>query len=135
MTMPSPLTATAYVAVGGGVGSVLRYQLGRLTTHLIGPHAATAFPWATLACNVIGSLAMGVLVGLLARHGSQNEHWRLLLGVGVLGGFTTFSSFSMETILLIERGQAGLAFTYVAASLIAGLCAMFLGLMTMRIAG
>ena len=135
MTMPSPLAATAYVALGGGAGSVLRYQLGRMTTHLIGTTAASAFPWATLACNVLGSMAMGVLVGLLARHGSQNEHWRLLLGVGVLGGFTTFSSFSMETILLIERGQAGIAFAYVAVSLLAGLCAMYLGLVAMRMAG
>ncbi len=136
MTMPSPITATAYVALGGGAGAVLRYQLGRTMTHWLGPNVVTAFPWATLTANVLGSLAMGLLAGFLARHGtSSGESWRLLLGVGLLGGFTTFSSFSLEMMLLIERGQPALATTYAGVSLLAGLCALYIGLVVMRIAG
>ena len=96
MSLPSPLAASGYVALGGGVGAVLRYQLGRMMTLWLGPAAVTAFPWATLAANVIGSMAMGLLAGWLARHGQGGEEMRLLLGVGLLGGFTTFSAFSLE---------------------------------------
>jgi CrcB protein len=135
MSMPSPLAATAFVALGGGTGAVLRYQAGRLLTHWLGPNVVTAFPWATLAVNVLGSMAMGLLAGFLARHGSGGEHWRLLLGVGLLGGFTTFSSFSLELMLLIERGQPALALTYVGVSVLAGLSALYIGLVVMRIAG
>ena len=132
MAPPSPLIASLYVALGGGVGSVLRYQFGRLAAHMIGMKAATAFPWATLGVNVIGSLVMGLLVGVLARSGSSGETWRLLVGVGLLGGFTTFSSFSMEMVLLAQRGAIGLAAAYAAVSLVAGIGAMMLGLALMR---
>ncbi|OCC25656.1 camphor resistance protein CrcB [Croceicoccus estronivorus] len=125
--------ASLYVALGGGTGAVLRYQLGRLVTHWFGPNIA--FPWATFTANVVGSLCMGLLVGFLARHGHGGEHWRLLLGVGMLGGFTTFSSFSMEMVLLAERGAIGMAVAYAGFSLAAGVAAMFLGLMTMRSIG
>ncbi|WP_336981536.1 fluoride efflux transporter CrcB [Altererythrobacter fulvus] len=135
MTATPPLAATAYVALGGGAGAVLRYQLGRLMTHALGPATVTAFPWATLACNVLGSIAMGVLAGFLARHGTGGDFWRLLLGVGVLGGFTTFSSFSLELMLLIERGQPTLALTYAGVSLLAGLTGLYIGLIAMRVAG
>ena len=135
MSATSPLAATAYVALGGGVGSVLRYQLGRMMTHWLGPNVVTAFPWATLTCNVLGSLAMGVLAGWLARHGSGGETWRLLLGVGLLGGFTTFSAFSLELMLLVERGQPGLATAYAGVSVVAGLAGLWLGLVAMRVAG
>ena len=134
-TMPSGLAASAFVALGGGVGSLARYQLGRAMTRLLGPATMIAFPWATLAVNVIGSLAMGLLAGALARHGQGGEHWRLLIGVGLLGGFTTFSSFSLELMLLIERGQASHAFIYGAVSVLAGLTALYLGFIVMRIAG
>ncbi len=135
MNASPPLAATAYVALGGGVGAVLRYQTGRLLTHLLGPATVTAFPWATLTVNVVGSIAMGVLAGFLARHGTGGDFWRLLLGVGVLGGFTTFSSFSLEMMLLIERGQPGLALTYGGVSLLAGLTGLYIGLIFMRVAG
>lgn len=131
----SPLYATAHVALGGAIGATMRYQLGRVMTHWMGVKAVTTFPWATLAANVIGSLAMGLLAGWLARHGSaQGEQIRLLVGVGVLGGFTTFSSFSLEMMLLIERGQPMLAVTYAGVSLLAGLTALYLGLIVMRLA-
>ena len=135
MTALSPLAATLNVALGGAVGAVLRYQTGRGMTALLGPQTVTAFPWATLAVNVVGSLAMGLLAGWLARSGTGGEQWRLLIGVGVLGGFTTFSAFSLEMMLLIERGQAGTALTYALISVIAGLAALYLGLITMRVAG
>jgi CrcB protein len=134
MSMPSPLTASSYVALGGAVGSLLRYQSGRMLTYILGPATVTAFPWATLMVNVLGSLAMGILAGLLARHGQHGETFRLLIGVGLLGGFTTFSSFSLEMMLLIERGQPTLAISYAAISLFAGLSALYLGLIAMRIA-
>jgi CrcB protein len=126
---PSPLAASALVAVGGAAGSVLRYQLGRWAAHLAGP--ANTFPWGTLAINIIGSLLMGALLGWLARGTSgaaQGESLRLLVGVGLLGGFTTFSAFSAELVTMMHRGQAGLAAGYAAASLIAGMAAVIIGL-------
>ncbi len=135
MTMLSPLSATLNVALGGGIGAAMRYQLGRSMTHWLGPVAITAFPWATLTANVLGSLAMGALAGFLARHGHGGEQWRLLLGVGLLGGFTTFSSFSLELMLMIERGQLLTALAYALISVMAGLCGLYLGLVMMRVAG
>lgn len=134
MTVPSPITASALVFAGGGVGAVLRYQTGCAMTNAFGPAALTAFPWATLAVNVAGSIAMGLLAGWLARFGTGGETWRLLVGVGLLGGFTTFSAFSLELMLLIERGQAGTAFAYAAVSVLAGLTGLYLGLIAMRLA-
>ena len=135
MTAASPLTASGLVALGGAAGAVARYQAGRGMTALLGPAAVSAFPWATLAVNVVGSLAMGLLAGWLARHGTGGESARLLLGVGLLGGFTTFSAFSLELMVLIERGQSGSAFAYAAISVLAGVSALYLGLIAMRLAG
>lgn len=136
MAITAPLASSALVALGGAIGAVLRHNLGRLMTHLLGPGAVMSFPWATLVANVLGSLLMGLLAGWFARHGGeQAESYRLFLGVGVLGGFTTFSSFSLEMMLLIERGQPSLAFVYAAVSLLAGLTGLYVGLIVMRIAG
>jgi len=134
MTPPSFLSASLSVASGGALGSWLRYLVGRAWTMALGPVAASAFPWATLTVNVVGSFAMGLLVGWLARFGAHGEVWRLLIGVGVLGGFTTFSSFSMECVLLVERGAIGMAALYLGVTLAAGLAGMFGGLLLMRAA-
>jgi len=127
---PSPLAASLYVAVGGGVGAVARYHVGRLFTQLPGPNPA--FPWGTLTVNLTGSLFMGLVAGWLAPQGSGGEQWRLLLGVGLLGGYTTFSAFSLELMVLVERGTPGLAALYAAASVIPGLAALWLGLLIAR---
>jgi len=134
MSPVSQLVASSYVALGGAIGALLRYQTGRWMTWWLGPNTMTAFPWATLTVNVLGSLVMGLLAGYLARHGQGGEQWRLFLGVGVLGGFTTFSAFSLELMLLIERGQAAQGLIYAAVSVLAGLTALYLGLILMRLA-
>lgn len=122
---PSYLAASLSVAAGGAVGAWLRFVAGRLI-------GANPFPYATLSVNVLGSLAMGLLAGWLARHGESGEPWRLLLGVGVLGGFTTFSAFSLELALMIERGAMAQAATYVALSLLGGVGGLFAGLALAR---
>ena len=133
MNPPSFLAASLYVAFGGGFGAWLRFLTGRAWTRAIGPIAASAFPWSTLTVNALGSLAMGLLAGWLARHGQGGEGWRLLLGVGVLGGYTTFSAFSLELALMIERGLAGQAALYIAVSLLAAIGGLFAGLALMRV--
>lgn len=125
MNPPSFISASLYVAIGGGLGSWLRFVAARL----IGP---APFPWATLTVNVLGSFAMGLLAAWLARQDGDGEGWRLLLGVGVLGGFTTFSTFSLDFAGMVERGAIGEAAAYVAASLIVGFAGLFAGLALMR---
>lgn len=133
MSTPPPFSlASVYVAGGGALGAWLRFGTGRLWTLAIGPVAASVFPWATLTANVIGCLAMGLLTGWLARFGPGGESLRLLLGVGVLGGYTTFSSFALEFALFVERGALGMAMAYVGVSLLAGFAGLFLGLYAIR---
>jgi CrcB protein len=132
-TSLSPVAALVNVAVGGAFGAVLRYQLGRWMTGWMGPAAMGVFPWATLAVNALGSLLMGVLAGWLTfRLTGNGEQLRLLLGVGLLGGFTTFSAFSLEMVLLIERGQFQFAGLYAFLSVALGITGLFAGLMVMR---
>jgi CrcB protein len=112
------------VAAGGAFGSVCRYLTGLLMTRLLGP----AFPWGTLTVNLVGSLAIGFLTELVATRLNASVEMRLLIVVGVLGGFTTFSSFSLDTVALVERGQMPAAVAYVLASVGLSLVATFAGL-------
>jgi CrcB protein len=114
--------------IGGALGAGARYLVSSAFLRAVGP----GFPWGTLAVNLMGGLLMGVLVGVLARTSNGGEQARLLLGVGVLGGFTTFSAFSLETWLMIERGQVVPAFAYVAASMIGAVALTGLGLLVVR---
>jgi len=132
-TWLASVSPSVLVASGGALGAWLRYMTSRVFAITMGASVA-AFPWATLTANVLGSAAMGLLVGWLARQGGTAEPWRLLLGVGVLGGFTTFSSFALEFAVFVERDQVGLAALYVAASLAAGFAALFAGIWLARVA-
>lgn len=109
------------VALGGALGASGRYLTGLAAIRLAGP----GFPWATLAVNIVGSFAMGVIVVLLG-HYSANRFAPFLM-IGVLGGFTTFSAFSLDAMTILERGQTGLAATYVIASVGLSLAAIFAG--------
>lgn len=130
----SPLMASLYVALGGGIGSLARYQLGRFMTAWLGAPVISVFPFATLAVNAIGSLFMGVLAGWLYRAAPENaENLRLFIGVGLLGGFTTFSAFSLELSYLIERGQLGMAAIYLMLSIGLGVSGFIAGLMLTRL--
>lgn len=116
------------VMLGGALGSGARYLTGRAALAWMGPN----FPWGTLAVNLIGGFAMGVLAGALIRTGHTSGAAWYLLGAGVLGGFTTFSAFSLETVQLIERGDWGLALGYVLASVIGSVAALAIGLASVK---
>ena len=117
--------AALFVFVGGGLGAVARYALTLAGTRALGTH----FPWATLGINVGGSLLMGIIAGfVLARHWPASwEPVRLFLTTGILGGFTTFSAFSLDAIVLWERGEIGLAVFYVMGSVVLSIAALFIG--------
>lgn len=124
------MTRFLLVAAGGAIGSVARYGLG-LAAGQLAPNAG--WPLGTFAANVLGGLMMGLLVGWLAfRGGAQHEAVRLFAAVGVLGGFTTFSSYSLEAVQMIERRQIGLACAYVVGSVVLAILALFVGLMIAR---
>lgn len=114
------------VALGGAIGAVGRYLTGVATLNLMG----RGFPWGTITVNILGSFLMGVLVVVLAKKGGT--HLAPLFMTGMLGGFTTFSAFSLDAITIYERGQVGLAFGYVAASVILSLAAIGAGLWVAR---
>ena len=116
------------VFIGGGIGAALRHGVNVGAARLFG----TTFPVGTLTVNVVGCLVMGLLSGYFAFKGDMSQHWRLLLTTGILGGFTTFSAFSLDVALLYERGDVGLAATYVLASVALSLVAVFAGLALMR---
>jgi CrcB protein len=120
------------VFVGAGLGGVLRHGVNVAALRALGP----GFPWSTLSVNVGGSLLMGILAGWFALKAGAT--WtasaRLFLATGVLGGFTTFSAFSLDAVMLWERGQGGLAALYVLASVTLSVGALLVGLALVRIA-
>ncbi len=119
-----------YVAIGGAVGAVMRY----LANGLIARVVSANFPYATLSINVIGSIAMGVFVGWLMRFlpGGGKQELHALIAIGFLGGFTTFSAFAMDVILLMERGQQWAALAYIMLSVTLSVIGLALGLAAMR---
>lgn len=118
------------VALGGAIGSMLRYGVGLLCLR---GAATTSFPWATLSVNLLGGLLIGIMTGLLATLSVSSQETRLLMVVGVLGGFTTFSAFSLDAVLLFEKGQTATALLYILASVIGALTATALGLWATKV--
>jgi len=127
------MTAVLLVFLGGGLGSLARYGVNEAALRLFGP----VFPWGTLAVNVAGGFAMGLLAGaLLHRAGLPGtQETKLFLMTGVLGGFTTFSAFSLDAVALWERGAVGLFAAYVAASVVLSIAAVAGGLALTRSLG
>ena len=123
------MQAFLLVGAGGALGAMGRYGVGTL----VGRVWHGGLPLGTLAVNIVGSLAMGLLVGFLARYTPEwQAQARLFLAIGLFGGFTTFSAFSLDAVILIERGQFGLAFVYALASVVLSVLALFIGLIVMR---
>jgi CrcB protein len=117
------------VFLGGGIGAALRHGVNLGSARLFG----TSFPWHTMIENVTGSLVMGALAAWFAFKGGESaQHWRLFLTTGVLGGYTTFSAFSLDAMLLYERGALGQAALYVAGSVGLSIAGLVAGLMLVR---
>ena len=116
------------VFLGAGLGGAMRHGVNVLTARTLG----TGFPFGTLAVNIIGSLIMGLLAGYFAFRGDATQHWRLFLTTGILGGFTTFSTFSLDTAVLWERGAIAMASIYVGASVAVSIAALIAGLLVVR---
>lgn len=116
------------VAAGGAVGATLRHAVNQLAWHVLG----AGFPWGTLTINILGSFAMGALAGAFALFWDASQTVRLFLAVGILGGFTTFSAFSLDAVLLFQKGQTGEAVLYVLASVLLSLGALCAGMILIR---
>lgn len=118
------------VCAGGAIGAGARYLVNAAALHWIGP----SFPWGTFAVNVIGSLVMGVLAGWIIYRGGLSEPARYFLMTGVLGGFTTFSAYALDTFYMVDRGAYGLALAYVLLSVVLSIGAVFAGVQAVRLA-
>lgn len=116
------------VMAGGAIGSAARYQVGRWTLGWLGPN----YPWGTLTVNIVGGVLMGLLVGALTKMSVPGENWRLFAAIGMLGGFTTFSSFALDTVNMIERGALLAALGYILISVAGAILGVFAGLAAMR---
>ena len=117
------------VAIGGALGASSRHLISLAAVRF----GTSVFPWHTMAITIAGSLAMGLLIGWLGRRTGTSDDLRLFLATGVLGGFTTFSAFSLDFAVLWQRGSLAGAFTYAAASVILSLIAVFVGLWVARV--
>ena len=117
------------VFAGGGLGATLRLIINMTCVRCM----RTEFPWSTFIINITGSTVMGLVAGYLAFKGHHaSQPWRLFLMTGILGGYTTFSAFSLETALLYERGEIGLAMAYVVGSVVLSIAGLFAGLALVR---
>ena len=116
------------VFVGGGIGSTLRHIVNVVCPRFLG----TNFPYHTFIINISGSTIMGLIAGYLAFRGDASQSWRLFLMTGILGGYTTFSAFSLDAALLYERGEIGLAALYVVGSVVLSIAGLFAGLALVR---
>jgi CrcB protein len=123
MRMVTPAEITL-VALGGACGATLRFLVGRLTDIFL---ASAKFPFATLSINILGCFVIGMVAEISAR-GDLSSGTRLLIVTGILGGFTTFSAFGLETITLLRAGHVGLALSYIATSVIGGCAATYIGI-------
>jgi CrcB protein len=122
------MQAYLIVFLGAGIGGAFWHGVNVWSARLFG----LGFPFGTFAVNILGSLAMGLIAGYFMIQGGSSQHWRLFLATGMLGGFMTFSSFSLDTALLFERGELGLMGVYVLTSVFALVGALFCGLWAMR---
>lgn len=118
---------TVAVALGGVLGALARYGLGRAW-----PSPTGTFPWATFAVNVSGCLLIGLLLVRLLEAGAVHPLWRPFLGTGVLGGYTTFSTYAVDTRVLVDEGHVALAAVYVVGTVVAALLAVQLGVVAGR---
>ena len=116
------------VFIGGGIGSTLRHMVNVVCPRFLG----TNFPYHTFVINITGSTIMGLIAGYLAFRGDAAQSWRLFLMTGVLGGYTTFSAFSLDAAVLYERGEIGLAALYVLGSVVLSILGLFAGLALVR---
>ena len=119
-----------YIALGGGIGSFLRYVI----TSTIARYFGTIFPYGTLTVNIIGSLTMGIIIEYLSRTLPHSNELRAFLAIGILGGFTTFSAFSLESINLLQRGASAMAAAYIVASVLLSILAVFGGMAIVKVA-
>jgi fluoride exporter len=117
------------VAAGGAIGATLRHLKNVAAFRIAGP----AFPWGTVAVNLVGCFAIGVFIEFLARRLGGSMDLRLFVATGILGGFTTFSAFSLDFAVLVERGAMAVAFGYAALSVVGSLAALFAGLALARL--
>jgi CrcB protein len=117
-----------YAALGGAIGAAARYGVNVTTPKLVGH----GFPWSTMIVNITGSFIMGLLISLMALAWSTSQEMRVFLATGILGGFTTFSAFSLDFVTLYERKEYGLAFGYAGGSVVLSLLAVFAGLYLAR---
>lgn len=122
------MNAFLVVFIGAGIGGMLRHGVNISALRILGSN----FPYGTIAVNIVGSLIMGLAVEYFALKADPGQTWRLFLTTGMLGGFTTFSAFSLDTAVLIERGAIAPAVFYVFSSLACSLAGLFLGLYAVR---
>jgi fluoride exporter len=116
------------VFFGGGLGAALRHGMNIAAARTLG----TAFPYGTLIINVTGSIIMGLIAGYFAFKGGASQHWRLFFTTGILGGYTTFSAFSLDAALLYERGELWASALYVVLSVVLSIIGLFAGLYVIR---